>query len=302
MDFRALRSFVVLANQLHFGRAASLLHLSQPALSKQIRKLEDEIGAPLFHRDTAGTSLSAAGAVLAKDAGDLLARCGEALLRAQRAGRGEIGTLDIGFGVATYELVPRVIARFRSRYPEIHVSLRDMPSIGQVEALRGRRLDIGFIRLPAPDDLAVCPVTTERLILALPPAAKDIRTLADLQGLPLVLLSRERTHSVFDQVIALCAAFNVTPYIVQEVAEFPTALALVASGVGASLVPHSARRDDLPIVYREIDHPAADWSVGAAWRSAEGDRIIANFLACLGEELVAAGSPTATPIGGTPCR
>lgn len=297
MDFRALRSFVVLSNQLHFGRAANLLHLSQPALSKQIRKLEDEIGAPLFHRDTAGTSLSAAGAVLAKDAGDLLARCGEALLRAQRAGRGEIGTLDIGFGIATYELVPRVIARFRSRYPEIHVSLRDMPTAEQVEALRGGRLDIGFIRLPAPEDFAVRPVVTERLILALPPAAKDIRTMADLHGLPLVLLNRERTHYVFDQVIALCAAFHVTPYIAQEVAEFPTALALVASGAGASLVPRSARRDDLPIVYREIDHPAADWSVGAVWRVAEGDRIVANFLACLGEELATGGSRTPMPTG-----
>lgn len=302
MDFRALRSFVVLANQLHFGRAASLLNLSQPALSKQIRKLEEEIGAPLFHRDTAGTSLSATGAVLAKDAGDLLARCGETLLRAQRAGRGEIGALDIGFGIATYELVPRVIARFRARYPEIHVSLRDMPTAEQIEALRGGRLDIGFIRLPAPDDFAVRPAATDRLILALPPTAKSIRTMADLQGLPLVLLSRQRTHYVFDQVMAVCAAFHVTPYIAQEVAEFPTALALVASGVGASLVPRSARRDDLPILYREIDHPAANWSVGAVWRPAMEERIVANFLACLEEKLDAEEESPSMPIGGTPCR
>lgn len=291
MDFRALRSFVVLANQLHFGRAANLLHLSQPALSKQIRKLEDEIGAPLFHRDTGGTSLSAAGATLARDAGDLLARCDEAFLRAQRAGRGEIGTLDIGFGIATYELVPRVIARFRSRYPEIHVSLRDMASAEQVAALRDGRLDVGFIRLPAPDDLAVQPAATERLILALPATAGDIQTMADLHGLPLVLQSRQRTRYVFDQVMAVCAAFHVAPYIAQEVAEFPTALALVASGVGFSLVPRSSRRDDLPIVYREIDHPAADWSVGAVWRRETGERVVANFLACLGEELAAKGPP-----------
>jgi DNA-binding transcriptional LysR family regulator len=166
-----------------------------------------------------------------------------------------------------------------------------MPSTEQVEALRGGRLDLGFIRLPAPDDFAACPVATERLILALPPAAQDIRTMADLHGLALVLMSRERTHSLFDQVIALCAAFHVIPYIAQEVAEFPTALALVASGAGASLVPRSARRDDLHIVYREIDHPAAEWSVGAVWRPAEGERIVANFLACLGEELGAEGSP-----------
>jgi DNA-binding transcriptional LysR family regulator len=285
MDFRALRSFVVLANQLHFGRAASLLNLSQPALSKQIRKLEEEIGAPLFHRDTAGTSLSATGAVLARDAGDILARCGAALLRAQRAGRGEIGTLDIGFGIATYELLPPVIARFRSRYPEIHVALRDMPSADQIDALRGGRLDIGFIRLPAPGDLAVRPAATERLILALPPTAGDIRGVADLCDMPLVLLNRERTHYVFDQVMAVCAAFGVTPPIAQEVPEFPTILALVASGVGASLVPRSARREDLPIIYRDIDHPAASWSVGAVWNPARDNRIVANFLACLAEEL-----------------
>ena len=295
MDFRALRSFVVLANQLHFGRAANLLHLSQPALSKQIRKLEDEIGAPLFYRNTGGTSLSAAGATLARDAGDLLARCDEAFLRAQRAGRGEIGTLDIGFGIATYELVPRVIARYRSRYPEIHVSLRDMASAEQVAALRDGRLDVGFIRLPAPDDLAVQPAATERLILALPATAGDIQTMADLHGLPLVLQSRQRTRYVFDQVMAVCAAFHVTPYIAQEVTEFPTALALVASGVGFSLVPRSSRRDDLPVIYREIDHPAADWSVGAVWHPERGERVVANFLACLGEELAAKAPPPHQP-------
>lgn len=300
MDFRALRSFVVLANQLHFGRAADLLHLSQPALSKQIRKLEEEIGAPLFYRDPTGTSLSAAGAVLARDAGDLLTRYGEALLRAQRAGRGEIGTLNIGFGIATYELVPRIIVRFRARYPEIHVSLRDMPSAEQIEDLRGGRLDVGFIRLPAPHDLAAHPATTDRLILALPSTTRGVRTVADLQGQPFVLLNRERTQSVFDQVMAVCAAFRVTPSIAQEVAEFPTALALVASGVGVSLVPRSARRDDLPIIYQEIAHPAAVWSVGAVWRPAAEERIVTNFLACLEEELRTGNSAPSAHVGSRP--
>ena len=285
MDMRELRSFVVLANQLHFGRAAALLNVSQPALSKQIRKLEMEIGAPLFHRGTAGTALSSVGAVLAKDASDLLARFGEALLRSQRAGRGEIGTLDIAFGIATYELVPRVLARFRQRYPDIHVSLRDLPSAEQVDALRAQRLDIGFIRLPAPDDLAVRPVCTERLILALPPAARAIQSVAELHAVPLVLLHRDRTRFVFNQVMAVCAAFGVTPYVVQEVGEFSTALALVASGAGASFVPNSARRDDLHIAFREIDHPAASWSLGAVWRPGEDESIVTNFLSCLDAEL-----------------
>lgn len=287
MDFRCLNSFAVLANQLHFGRAATLLHLSQPALSKQIRKLEEEIGAALFRRDSSGTTLTAAGAVLARDAGDLLARCQETLSRARRAGRGETGTIGIGFGIATYDLMPRVIARFRALYPGIQVSLRDMPSVEQVDALRARRLDIGFVRLPTPADMTVLPVASERLVLALPAAAADIAGIGDLRAMPLILLDRRRTQSVFDQVMALCAAFHVSPPIQQEVPEFSTALALVASGAGASLVPRSAKRDDLGIIYRDIDHAAAEWSVGAAWRTGECEPAVLNFLRCLETELSA---------------
>lgn len=292
MELRELRSFVMLADLLHFGRAADALNLSQPALSKQIMKLEEEVGAPLFHRSTGGTTLSAAGNVLAADARALLARAGEVRMRAQQAGRGEIGTLNVGFGIYTYELVPRVIARFRGKHPQIFVSLRDMSSAGQIELLRSRQLDIGFMRLPAPPEFASRMVGHDRLVFALPKAVAaewTSGTPAALAHLPFVLLSRQRSEPLFDQVLKVCAAYHFTPKIAQEANEFLTVLALVASGAGVGVVPRSAMLEVAGVVYREIKQPSAEWSVGALWRRDEHDPVIRNFMDCLKAELAMDG-------------
>jgi len=292
MELHELRSFIMLTEVLHFGRAAAALNVSQPALSKQIKKIEAEVGAPLFHRGAGGTALSPTGAVLAADARALLAQADLVRVRAQQAGRGEVGTLNVGFGIYTYELVPRVIARFRRAHPHIFVSLRDMSTAGQIDFLHNRTLDIGFMRYPAPNEFASRLIGRDRLVLALPKAyaaQRKSKSLAALAQTPFVQMERRRSIPFFDQVMSLCSAYNFTPKIEQEAAEFSTVLALVASGAGVSMVPRTARQDIKGVAYREITHPAAEWELGAVWRKGEPNPVIENFMSCLDAELTLSG-------------
>src|SRR5262245_31417174 len=130
MELSRLRSFIVLAERLHFGEAARLLHLSQPALIKQIRQLEDEVGAPLFDRGRHGARLTEVGSLFAEEARRLVQQAEAALELGRRAARGEVGRLAIGFGFSTVTLVPRVISKFRLRHPGVEIELRDMSTPG----------------------------------------------------------------------------------------------------------------------------------------------------------------------------
>ena len=169
MDLRRLKSFVVLAEELNFNRAAARLHISQPPLTRQIQLLETELGAPLFERQPKGLVLTAAGCTLLDDARRILGMADAAKDRAAQAGRGEIGRLDVGiFGSAIFHHIPRLLLQFRSRYPQVQISLHEQTKAEQIQALRERRLTIGFNRhvRPAPD-LVVESVYQEPLLVAL---------------------------------------------------------------------------------------------------------------------------------------
>src|SRR6185369_10016035 len=135
MEIDRLRSFVRLAERLHFGQTAELLHLSQPALSKQIRLLESEIGVPLFNRNRHGVSLTEAGKLFLIDAKDLVRRFDEVYEHGKRIAQGETGTLSIGFGFSTVTLVPRIISRFRRQHPNVQIRLKDLASFNRLEGL-----------------------------------------------------------------------------------------------------------------------------------------------------------------------
>src|SRR5262245_34572212 len=267
MEIARLRSFVELADRLHFGRTAKHVHLSQPALSKQIRILEDEVGAPLFDRDRHGVRLTSVGAILVEDARELVRGADAALERARRAARGEIGRLSIGFGLSTLELVPRIVSRFRRERPHVEISLTDMSTNAQFEALAAGRLDVGFVRLPGVAGLRSLPVLTERLVLALAathPRAAAIKGLADARDEPFIQTPRALSPTLYDHVLAVCAVHGVRPQIIQEATEFPTILALVAAGLGVSLVPESALRTRVEgVTTRRVAGTAASWRVGA---------------------------------------
>jgi DNA-binding transcriptional LysR family regulator len=289
MELTRLRSFIVLAERLHFGEAARLLHLSQPALSKQIRQLEVEIGAPLFDRGRHGARLTDVGSLFAEEARRLLRQADAALEQGRRAARGEVGRLAIGFGFSTVTLVPRVISKFRLRHPGVEIELRDMSTPEQIDALRAGRIHIGFVRLPAGRGLRRLPVLEDRLVLVLPAQAKVSYKPGDLSGSrdsPFIMLRRGLSLSLHEHIIRLCARYGFHPRVVQEANEFPTVLGLVAAGLGVALVPESQLRTQIEeITIQRIGDRAAHWQVGAAWRREKGSPLTAEFLALLKEEL-----------------
>src|SRR6266545_1723391 len=200
MELTRLRSFVILAERLHFGEAARLLNLSQPALSKQIRQLEDEIGAPLFDRGRHGARLTEVGSLFADEARRLLRQAEVALEQGRRAARGEVGRLAVGFGFSTVTLVPRVISKFRLRYPGVEIELRDMSTPEQIDALHAGRIHIGFVRLPAGKGLRQLPVLEDRLVLALPAPDKGGHKPGGLSGLRVALVPESQLRTRIEGV------------------------------------------------------------------------------------------------------
>src|SRR5262245_2038390 len=289
MELSRLRSFIVLAERLHFGEAARLLRLSQPALSKQIRQLEDEVGAPLFDRGRHGARLTEVGSLFAEEARRLVQQAEAALEQGRRAARGEVGRLAIGFGFSTVTLVPRVISKFRLHHPGVEIELGDMSTPEQIDALHAGRIHIGFVRLPAGRGLRQLPILEDRLALALPAPDKKGHKPADLSGLknsPFIAMRRGQSLSLHEHIIQLCARYGFHPRVVQEANEYPTVLGLVAAGLGVAIVPESQLRTRIEgVTIQRIEDRAARWQVGAAWRREKGSPLTIKFLGLLKEEL-----------------
>lgn len=285
---REIRSFVTLAEQLHFGRAAILLHLSQPALTKQIRRLEEEIGGPLFVRGRHGTHLTNLGQQFLRGARSLVRDFEELVDRTKRIARGETGRLRIGFGFHTFELVPRIVVRLRKSIPSSEITLRDMSTNEQIEALRNERIDLGFVRLPVTSEFETRPVIEDRVMLvsSLSPEFSANLTLADCRDQPFVLISRERAPTFHGHVLSLCARNGFHPRIVQEVPEVTTALALVRAGLGLAMIPQSFGTSRFAGVrFHILKDAGARWTVGAAWRKGDTNSLLHRFLSLLKPEM-----------------
>lgn len=289
MELRLLRSFLVLAEQRHFGRASRALGLSQPALSKQLRQLEEEIGASLLDRSRHGAALTPMGRWFAEEVRLLVRRSDELLLQARRAAGGEVGSLSVGFGIATLELVPALVARFRLSHPGVDVKLREMDTASELEALRRGQLDVGFVRLPVGADLESLPVLEEQMVLVVPGQqgqAGRPASLARFASEPFVMLARERAPRFHDHALELCAAAGFRPRIVQEVSEMPTVLAMVAAGSGVALVPSSVTRMRVGgFSWRTLATASARWTIGAVWLRTGSDRLACDFVQLLRSEL-----------------
>ena len=284
VELADLRAVVVLAETLHFGRAADRLHVSQPALSKRIRKLEGRIGGPLLVRRYRDVRLTEAGRLLADRGRQILLESDATVALSQRAARGEAGRLRIGFGIASIlGLLPDVLLRFRRSHPGVQLQLRDMTTPDQIEALAAGEVDIGFVRLPVAEDrLVVRPVLDERLVLAIGPRSPwNARIgLQSVSAEPFIIIARARSASFYDHALSVCAATGFAPRIAQEANELFTVLSLVGAGLGVSLVPRSAALMHLPGVrFRELTLPEAAWDIAVAWhRDASSVPLVQHFV------------------------
>ncbi|HEX8034161.1 MAG TPA: LysR family transcriptional regulator [Ktedonobacterales bacterium] len=286
MELRLLRYFVAVAEELHFGRAAARLGLAQPPLSQQIRRLEAELGVVLFRRTQRHVELTDAGEVFLVEARDILERVERAAELAQRAQNGEIGSLRIGFaGSATYHALPVLVRAYRERYPQVDVTLSEMTTLDQIDALHEGRIHAGFLRLPVSDALLdFIVMRRERFIVALPEshplAALERVPLPRLGGEPFILQPRHHGWGYYDAIIAVCHAHGFSPLVRQEAQELHTIIGLVAAGLGVSLVPASARElRGRGVAYREIEGTPPMTEMALGWRRADPSPVLRSFIA-----------------------
>ena len=246
MELRQIRSFLSIAETLHFGRTAELIHLSQPALSLQIRALEEDVGVRLFERNRRKTTLTAAGVAFRDDAVAALSQLDQAIRRARLAANGKLGLLRIGFiSTAGSEIVPNIVRQFRQLNPEVEFSLRNILTAEQVQMLETGSLDIGFLRVPIAEHSALNVVTVHRepfvlVVLASHKLAKRKKVrLREVAGEDVVMYERTYAPGFHDLMIGMLRDARIVPNISQTAVEIPTLISLVASGMGITIMPAS---------------------------------------------------------------
>ena len=280
LEIAELKAFAVLAEELHFGRAANRLFVSQPALSKQIRRLEEKVGGPLFARTHRHVELKEAGRVLLPHAERVLREAERALAISKEAVRGLAGTLRIGFGVASvFEILPRTVLRFRKDFPLVGLHMQDLTTPAQIESLLDARIDIGILRLPVVHtELDSLLLDREHFVAVTPKSVQyDKRVgLACLQNAPFILFD---SITFLDRAFTLCRRAGFTPRVVQEANEIFTILNLVRAGLGVSLLPSAAVRMRVGGVrFHELHNAEAEYRIGVAWnRSSEKLHLISRF-------------------------
>ncbi len=248
MDFRLLEYFVAVAEEEHVGKAAKRLHISQSPLSRQIRQLEKEVQLELFVRERQRIRLTESGRWLLKQAQGLLAHVNKVRDEAEQRSRGQIGTLSVGFTSAAMwsGILPKLLRRFQSEFPDATVELHNTRSAMQLEAARSGRIDIGFVSaFTTNSDIEIRCVAEESSMLVIPNAHALARKRridpSDLHGIPWILLSESFSLEKHDRFFAACENAGFVPRIMQRVSEPLTLLALVEGGLGVGLIRSSAR-------------------------------------------------------------
>jgi DNA-binding transcriptional LysR family regulator len=245
VEARLLRYFVAVAEELHFGRAAARLHISQPSLSRAIRELELQLGVDLLTRTKRSVRLTDAGTALLEHAPRALAGLERAAEAARRAGRGEVGELSVGFlPSATVRLLPAVVRAHRAAFPGVRLGLTEMLDEPQLDALTHERLDLGLLRTQRPGPgLTFAALWREGMAVAVPRghrlAGRRRIGHGDLRDEDFIMWPRAGAPETFDAVIEGCRAAGFSPRIVQEAQESSALLGLVAAGVGISVVADS---------------------------------------------------------------
>jgi DNA-binding transcriptional LysR family regulator len=247
VELRHLRYFVATAEELHFGRAARRLSISQPPLSNTIRQLEEETGVRLLERDNKRVALTPAGEAFLADARYLLSEAAKAQELARRVASGKRGRLRVGFvGSMLYRGLPDYVKAFRTAAPDVVLSLIELNSAEQLDAMARGRIDVGFVHaLETPPEVRGIPIAKEPFVACVSEDHRLARSrrlrLASLAEEVFVLFAREASPAYYDSVIAICAAAGFIPRVEFQVRHWLTVVALVARRMGVSLVPEPIR-------------------------------------------------------------
>jgi DNA-binding transcriptional LysR family regulator len=289
MELRHLRYFIAVAEELNFTRAAERLHIGQPPLSHAIQMLEADVGARLFERTKRWVRMTEAGRLFLIDARRILALAEQAADTARRAQRGEAGELRIGFTFSTplTPLFATVINRYRRQFPAVSLTLHEMATLPQLDALAARTLDLGFVRptdIAAADGISVTALREDPLVAvlpaALPLARKKAIAIGELKDMPFVMYPPNAGTGIYPQIFRLCRAAGFVPRVGQVAGEASTIIGLVAAGCGVSVLPASFDRIRMDgVCYRAISDAAATTTLLLAQRSAEQSPLVDAFVA-----------------------
>lgn len=289
LELRQLRYFVTVAEELHFGRAARRLHMTQPPLSQTIMALEQMLGAPLFERNRRGVALTAAGNALLPEARRLLLQAAGLAELVQRAAAGASGRLALAFvSSADYSVLPPSLRAYRAAFPQVEITLKEATSDLQLEDLLEGRVDAGLLIPPLPDrarqELEYLPVLSEPLVLAAPAGlpqlagggAADLRRLA---GIPLIIFPRHISPGLYDAILSVFRAAGITPEVGQEAIQMQTIVSLVSAGMGLALVPQSVSNLRRPgVAYLPLVQGTPLVETGLAWRRDNASPVLRGFL------------------------
>lgn len=293
IELRQLRYFATVAEELHFGRAARRLHMTQPPLSQTIMALEELLGAALFERNRRGVALTAAGEALLPEARRLLEQSAALAELVQRAATGASGRLSLAFvSSADYSVLPPTLRAYRAEYPQVEITLKEATSDLQLDDLLEGRVDAGLLIPPLPDrarqELDYLPVLSEPLVLAAPaglPAlaragkpggAADLRKLA---GLPLIIFPRHISPGLYDAILSVFREAGITAEVGQEAIQMQTIVSLVSAGMGIALVPQSVSNLRRPgVEYLPLVQSTPLVETGLAWRRDNASSVLRGFL------------------------
>jgi DNA-binding transcriptional LysR family regulator len=286
MDLKQLRYFLALAQEGSFSRASEHLHMAQPPLTRQIQSLEEELGTTLFIRTPRGVELTSAGQVMFDEVPHILSLVNATKEKAQFAGRGYIGRLDVGiFGSGIFRAIPQLLARFHRERPHVKLALYNMTKSQQIQALRERRIMLGFNRMvPDEPDIAVEVVERESLYVAVYEGHRlcgnSTITLHDLEDEPLILYPNSQLRGLAQEIIGAFHSENVRLVIGQEVEDVLTCIALVSAHFGLCITTQSATSLRLPgVVYRPLDSRwLPDLELSCLYRKDDESPILRAFL------------------------
>jgi DNA-binding transcriptional LysR family regulator len=284
VELRHLRYFLAVAEELHFGRAANRLHMAQPPLSQQIRRLEEMVGFTLFTRSSRSVRLTPAGEVLLERARRTVSRVGEDVEAARSVARGEVGSLTVGFvGSAMLTKLPAILGRYRGLYPRVKLSLRELHTSQLDESIREGAIHVGLVRdLGTPEDLHVEAVLTEPLIAVLPArhalAKRHAVPVMRLREEPFVFFPRLAGAYAWENTVRLCEQQGFRPNVVQEAPQWLTILRLVGAGLGITIAPASVEKiATSEVACRRLSPAGGTTNIELVYRADEASTLVKTF-------------------------
>ena len=293
IETRLLRYFVALAEELHFGRAAMRLSISQPPLSVAIKQLEDQVQAQLFERNSKEVRLTAAGEHLLPRARQILTLTSQAAQETTDVARGVRGHLRVGFvGSSLYRGVPQALEAFQKLHPQVRVDMLELNSAEQLQELQQARLDLGLVHsVQPPEDIASLKLMDEAFMACLPDqhplAQQEVINLAELKNERLILFLSQVSPVYHQRIYQMCQTHGFAPEIRHEVRHWLSVLSLVSLGQGVAIAPASLQRVGMPrVAFRPLTGEQPVSELLAVWRRTPENPLVQSLLNCLTETAV----------------